>query len=248
MKLLPLNILDKGIADYTTIWDAMRAFTEQRDAQTMDEIWLLEHPPVFTQGQAGKPEHILRFSPPIPIANEFAARRETVSNRSVQIVHEDCEQLKQRSCGFIGDRYIPLVQTDRGGQVTYHGPGQLIAYCLLNLKQRELGVRELVSQLEQAVLTLLNAYQIPGHTDTKAPGVYVANGKIGSLGLRVRKHCSYHGLSLNVNLDLSPFHDINPCGYRDLNMVQLADYYPQITISEVKTKLRDILLRQFTLV
>jgi len=202
----PIIILDKGIADYATIWHAMRAFTEQRNEQTTDEIWLLEHPPVFTQGQAGKAEHILRADP-----------------------------------------HIPLIQTDRGGQVTYHGPGQLMAYFLLNIKRRDLAVRQLVNQLEQIVLTLLNRYQLQGHSNAKAPGVYINEAKICSLGLRIRKGCSYHGLSLNVKMDLTPFDDINPCGYEGLIMTQLADYYPDITMAEVKAKLRDILLQQFTL-
>jgi len=200
-----LIIRDKGLADYLTTWHDMQAFTNLRDENTSDEIWLLEHPPVFTQGQAGKEEHILH--PP---------------------------------------KDIPIIKTDRGGQVTYHGPGQLMAYFLLNLKVRQWQVRQLVDTLETIILQLLQHYQLQGNTKPHAPGVYIQEAKICSLGLRVRKGCSYHGLSLNVNMDLSPFAAINPCGYQGLAMTQLADYQQDITLTEVKATLHDILLRQFT--
>ncbi|WP_018414421.1 lipoyl(octanoyl) transferase LipB [Teredinibacter turnerae] len=172
-----------GQLEYETCWRAMREFTDTRDAATDDELWLVEHPPVYTQGQAGKPEHLL-----LPATD------------------------------------IPVVQTDRGGQITYHGPGQLVAYPLLNLKRRKLGVRDLVTLIENSVVRLLGDYGIIGEPRPDAPGVYVDGKKISSLGLRVRKGCSYHGVAINVNMDLQPFANINPCGYAGLAMVQLTDY------------------------
>jgi lipoyl(octanoyl) transferase len=175
----------QGVQDYQSVWQAMREFTDQRDAQTPDEIWLLEHPAVFTQGQAGKAEHLL----------------------------------------MPGD--IPVVQTDRGGQVTYHGPGQLIAYLLLDLRRLDLGVRALVTHIEQTLVTLLAQYEISAQPRADAPGVYVehsrrGNGaKIAQLGLRVRRGCSYHGLSLNLAMDLEPFARINPCGYQGLAVTDM---------------------------
>lgn len=157
----------------------MRTFTDTRDEHTQDELWFTEHPPVFTQGQAGKPEHLL--SP--------------------------------------GD--IPVVQTDRGGQVTYHGPGQMVAYPLLNLRRLHLGVRELVTQLEQSVVQCLARWGIEAAAKADAPGVYVQGQKVASLGLRVRRGCSFHGVSLNVDMDLAPFLRINPCGYNGLQMTQV---------------------------
>jgi lipoyl(octanoyl) transferase len=168
-----------GRCDYLEVWRAMRAFTDARTEHTPDELWLLEHPPVFTLGQAGRAEHLL-----CPGA-------------------------------------IPVLQVDRGGQVTYHGPGQLVAYVLLDLKRRGLGVRELVSVLERAVIELLADYGLLGEALPRAPGVYVDGAKIASIGLRVRRGCSYHGLSLNVAMDLAPFQRINPCGYQGLAMTQL---------------------------
>lgn len=162
---------------YMPIWHAMQEFTDQRDEQQADEIWLVEHEPVFTQGQAGKEEHLL--AP--------------------------------------GD--IPVVKVDRGGQVTYHGPGQQMLYVLLNIKRLKIGVRQLVTALEQCVVDLLNEYNIDAYPKADAPGVYVDGKKICSIGLRIRKGCSFHGLALNVNMDLSPFQRINPCGYAGLEMV-----------------------------
>jgi lipoyl(octanoyl) transferase len=167
--------------DYAQTWAEMRAFTDARTHASDDELWLLQHPPVFTLGQAGRPEHILA-----PGA-------------------------------------IPVVQTDRGGQVTYHGPGQLIAYLLLDLRRAGLGVKGLVHLLEQAVIDLLAEVGIEAQARPDAPGVYVAGAKIASLGLRVRRGCSYHGLALNVDMDLGPFSRINPCGYPGLAVTQLAD-------------------------
>lgn len=168
--------------DYEPVWDAMRSFTEQRDTYSDDELWLLNHQPVFTQGQAGKPEHIL-----LP-----------------------------------GD--IPVVQIDRGGQVTYHGPGQLLAYLLIDVRRTGIGVRELVEQIEQSVIDVLATYGVSAQSQRKAPGVYVNGAKIAALGLRVRKGCSYHGLSFNIDMDLAPFARINPCGYEGLAVTQLRDH------------------------
>ncbi len=174
-----LRVRRLGVVDYLDTWKAMRAFTARRDESSDDELWLLQHPPVFTQGQAGRPEHVL-------------ARGE-----------------------------IPLIQTDRGGQVTYHGPGQLLVYPLLNLRRLRLGVRDLVTHLEQAVVELLATFAVRGAARADAPGVYVGGKKIASLGLRVRKGCSLHGVAINVDADLSPFALINPCGHAALEMVNL---------------------------
>ncbi|MFA7095571.1 MAG: lipoyl(octanoyl) transferase LipB [Gammaproteobacteria bacterium] len=170
-----------GRQDYEPVWRAMQAYTDTRTAESPDKLWLLQHPPVFTQGLNGRPEHLLD-----PGA-------------------------------------IPVIQVDRGGQVTYHGPGQVVAYVLLDLKRRGLGVRELVTTLEQSVIDLLADYGIDAQARRDAPGVYVAGRKIASLGLRVRRGCSYHGLSLNVAMDLAPFRRINPCGYQGLEVTQLAE-------------------------
>jgi lipoyl(octanoyl) transferase len=172
-----LIVRQLGRQPYLPIWQAMQDFTDQRNDSTNDELWLVEHEPVFTQGQAGKEEHLL--AP--------------------------------------GD--IPVVKVDRGGQVTYHGPGQQMLYVLLNLKRHKLGVRDLVTALEQCVVLSLQAYDINAYPKADAPGVYVDGKKICSIGLRIRKGCSFHGLALNVNMDLSPFMRINPCGYAGLEMV-----------------------------
>jgi lipoyl(octanoyl) transferase len=176
---------------YELSWQAMQDFTNQRDATTLDEIWVLQHPPVFTQGQAGKAEHILNLGT------------------------------------------IPLVQSDRGGQVTYHGPGQLMIYLMLDLKRLSFGVRDLVSHMEKALIDCLRYYGIAANADPKAPGVYVLGNKIASLGLRVRKGCSFHGLALNVDMDLSPFERINPCGYPGLGMVQMTDFNDLAEVIEI---------------
>lgn len=169
-----------GRQDYLPVWQAMHDFTDNRTDESVDEIWLVEHNPVFTQGQAGKAEHVLDAGA------------------------------------------IPVVQSDRGGQVTYHGPGQLVAYFLINLRRKKLGVRDLVTHIENIVINTLSAYQIDSSARPDAPGVYVDNEKICSLGLRIRKGCSFHGLALNVNMDLSPFHRINPCGYQGMEMTQIS--------------------------
>jgi lipoyl(octanoyl) transferase len=183
----PILLRWRGIEPYAVSFDAMRAFTEARTAETVDEIWLVEHPPVFTLGQAGDPAHLLA-----------------------------------------ADSGIPLVKVDRGGQITYHGPGQVVAYLLLDLRRRKLMVRELVTRIEQAVIETLAAYNLAGERKAGAPGIYVAPGlaagphagaKIAALGLKIRNGCSYHGVSLNVNMDLQPFLAINPCGYAGLETV-----------------------------
>ena len=170
-----------GRVPYDQAYEAMRRFTATRNDATQDELWLLEHPPVYTLGQAGRREHLLR------------------------------------------ETAIPVERVDRGGQITFHGPGQLIAYALLDLRRRGLTVRRLVATLEQAVIDLLAGYRIAGERRPGAPGVYVAGAKIAALGLRVRNGCSYHGLALNVAMDLAPFRDIDPCGYAGLAVTQLAD-------------------------
>ncbi len=184
-----------GLQPYEPVSQAMHDFTDTRDETTRDEIWLVEHPAVFTQGQAGKAEHLL-----VP-----------------------------------GD--IPVIQSDRGGQVTYHGPGQQVMYVLLNLRRRKLGVRELVTVLEQTVVNTLAEIGIEAYPRADAPGVYVAGRKICSLGLRIRKGCSFHGLALNIDMDLSPFLRINPCGYAGLEMTQVKDLKPGMTIADVQPRL-----------
>jgi lipoyl(octanoyl) transferase len=176
-----LTVRRLGRVDYQPVWHEMQSFTNSRTANTPDELWFLEHPPVFTLGRNTKAEHLL----------------DTGS--------------------------IPVIQVDRGGQVTYHGPGQLIAYTLLDIRRRQLGVQSLVRTLEQAVIDLLADYRIAARRRDKAPGVYVDKRKIAALGLRVRKGCTFHGLSLNVDMDLAPFSMINPCGYRGLEVTRLTD-------------------------
>jgi len=191
-----LEVIHLGQQDYQTSWQAMTEFTNQRTPETTDQLWLVEHPPVFTQGQAGKAEHLL----------------------------------------FPGD--IPVVQSDRGGQVTYHGPGQLVAYPLLDLRRLKIGVRELVTSIEQTIVATLAHYSIEAAAKPDAPGVYVNGDKIASLGLRVRRGCSFHGLALNVAMDLSPFQRINPCGYQGLAMTQMKDLLPNPPfLADVQTQL-----------
>lgn len=175
-----LVVRQLGVRPYLSVWDEMQAFTNQRSDECPDEIWVVEHEPVFTQGQAGKPEHVI--AP--------------------------------------GD--IPIVKTDRGGQVTYHGPGQLVVYPLLKLKRLNLGVRDLVSCIERSVIESLAHYGIDAKAKLDAPGVYVDGKKIASLGLRVRRGCSFHGVSINVDMNLEPFARINPCGYKGMKMTQLS--------------------------
>jgi len=193
-----------GRADYEPTWQAMLAFTNQRDETTPDELWVCEHAPVFTLGQAGKPEHLL------------------------------------------ADIGIPLVKIDRGGQITYHGPGQVVIYLLLDLNRRSLRVRELVTRIEQAVIDTLAGFGVEAVRKDGAPGVYVrreaTEAKIAALGLRIRKGCSYHGLSLNVDMDLSPFAAINPCGYAGLAVTQTSD----LGIAATPTQMADLLVTELT--
>jgi lipoyl(octanoyl) transferase len=196
-----LGVRVLGLQPYEPVLEAMRRFTEQRDASTMDEVWLVEHPPVFTQGQAGKAEHLL-----VP-----------------------------------GE--IPVVQSDRGGQVTYHGPGQLVAYLLLDVRRLGFGVRDLVSRIERSLIELLAGYDVQAAAKPDAPGVYVNDAKIASLGLRIRNGRSFHGLALNVDMDLAPFRRINPCGYAGLAMTQLRDLAGPIEFNEVSTRLREQLVK-----
>lgn len=199
----PLQLRRLGCRAYEPVFDAMRAFTEARNADTLDELWQVEHPPVFTQGLAGKAEHLL--AP--------------------------------------GD--IPVIRVDRGGQVTYHGPGQVVVYCLLDVRRLGLSVRGLVTALEQAVIELLAAHGIAAQARPDAPGVYVDSAKVASLGLRIRQGRSYHGLSLNVDMDLEPFTRINPCGYPGLRVTQLRDLGVLLTPDTVAEKLLPALGRQF---
>lgn len=191
-----------GRQPYCDVWQRMRALTDTRDEHCCDEVWLLQHEPVFTLGQAGK------------------------------------------ICHLLNPGEIPVVKTDRGGQVTYHGSGQLIAYLLLDLRRRKLGVKRLVTQIETVLIELLAELDIKAERRDKAPGVYVADKKIASLGLRVRKGCTYHGLSLNLNMDLAPYSRINVCGYEGLEVTQINDLVDGVNESRVVTLLHTNLMRQ----
>ena len=196
-----LGFRELGLLDYEPAWQAMQRFTSERGRDTADEVWLVQHPPVFTQGQSGKPEHVL-----LP-----------------------------------GN--IPIVQVDRGGQVTYHGPGQLVAYLMLDVRRLGFGVRDLVSRIERSLIGLLADYGVNAFAKPDAPGVYVDGAKIASLGLRIRNGCSFHGLALNVDMDLEPFGRINPCGYAGLAMTQLRDHAGPIEFAEVSARLRAQLVK-----
>jgi len=184
-----------GMVDYETTWQAMKQFTAQRTPTTRDEIWLLQHPPTYTQGQAGLPEHLLNA------------------------------------------RQIPVVQIDRGGQVTYHGPGQVVAYLLLDLRRWKINVRELVRLMEQTVINILAGYNITASGRIDAPGVYVGDAKIAALGLKIKHSCCYHGLSFNINMDLTPYDFINPCGYKGLRVTQLMDFGVEATTGQIEQRL-----------
>lgn len=192
MSIAPLKVRELGLSPYRDTWTAMRAFTDQRTMDTPDEIWLLEHPPVYTQGLAGKAEHVL------------------------------------------DPGEIPVVQTDRGGQATYHGPGQLVAYPLLDLERLGLGIRKLVSILESVVIDLLADFDIQGQRRAGAPGVFVGDAKIASIGMKVRRGCTFHGIAINVDNDLSPFGRINPCGFAGQPMTRLADLADLSDVGEVR--------------
>jgi lipoyl(octanoyl) transferase len=202
---LPATFRWLGRVEYEPTWRAMQRLTDERGATTRDELWFLEHPPVFTQGMNGRAEHVL--AP--------------------------------------GD--IPVVAIDRGGQVTYHGPGQLVVYPLLDLRRLGLGVRDLVCALERAIAALAAAHGIEAAGRRDAPGVYTGGRKLASLGLRVRRGASYHGLALNVDMDLEPFRRINPCGYQGLEMAQLADLGARMTVREAAAELAPLLARELGL-
>lgn len=190
-----INIRFLGLQPYQEVWQAMRTFTDSRDENTPDEIWFLQHHPVFTQGQNGKAEHILNP----------------------------------------GD--IPVIQVDRGGQITYHGPGQLVVYPLINLKRKKLNIRQIVTLLEQATINILAENNILAQAKKEAPGVYVNERKICSIGLRIRRGFSFHGLALNIKMDLEPFLRINPCGYSGLQMTQMADFLPGLSFEQIERQL-----------
>ena len=193
----PIKIKHLGFSEYEPVWRAMQEFTDSRDKDTTDEIWTVEHPPVFTQGQAGKAEHILAA----------------------------------------GD--IPVIQVDRGGQVTYHGPGQIVIYPLIDLKRHKMGIKALVHGIEEAIIQTLSQYDVYAQRRENAPGVYVEGKKVASLGLRVRKGCTFHGLAFNIRMDLEPFSRINPCGFLGLEVVQLSEFVHNVDFLQVQNELVD---------
>ena len=199
---MPLIVRELGLRPYEQVWHDMQLFTDQRSETTADELWLLQHSPVFTLGKNGRPDHIL-----------------------------DAQD-------------IPVIKSDRGGQVTYHGPGQVIVYTLLDLNRRHIGVRELVTRIENSVIDLLEDYDIRANARKDAPGVYVDDRKIAALGLRVRKGCSFHGLALNVDMDLEPFSRINPCGYQGLEVTQLSELADVADFNAVEKRLLSHLQHQ----
>jgi lipoyl(octanoyl) transferase len=198
----PLVVKNLGEKLYVKTWQAMKSFTDSRDEFVSDEIWFVQHPPVYTFGQAGKVEHLLTPSD------------------------------------------IPVVHSDRGGQVTYHGPGQLVCYLLLDVRRLRFGARGLVTAIEQSIIQLINSYGVIAESKPEAPGVYVDGKKLAALGLRIRKGCSYHGLSLNVDMDLGPFLNINPCGFKGLEVVDMKGLGIDLPMTEIMEELTDILIRQ----
>ena len=196
-----IKVRSKGLQDYLITWEEMKSFTENRDSDTLDELWTLEHNSVFTQGLSGKSKHLLK------------------------------------------ETQIPIIQSDRGGQITYHAPGQLIIYCLIDIKRLGLGIKKMVSIIEQSLIELLSSYDITAHTLKGAPGVYVNDSKIAALGLKVKHGRTYHGLSLNIDMDLSPYALINPCGYSDLKVTQMRNLTNNIlSISNIKHELSELLI------
>jgi len=200
-----LVIQHLGLQPYLETWQAMQSFTQNRTATTVDELWVVEHPPVYTQGLNGQAEHLLNPDP-----------------------------------------QIPIIQTDRGGQITYHGPGQLIIYFLIDLKRRKLGVRALVTLMEQSLIQMLASYGIEAQARADAPGVYVQGKKIASLGLKIKKQGSYHGLALNIDMDLSPFQAINPCGLSGMEMTQLIHHAPKSSLVEAQQRLLQVIQTKIT--
>ncbi len=201
----PCRVRELGRQPYEPVWRAMQRFTDMRDENTADEIWLVEHDPVFTLGQAGKPEHVLAA----------------------------------------GD--IPVIHVDRGGQVTYHGPGQIVAYPLFDLKRMKTGVRQYVCRIEQSMIDTMAEWNIHAERKQGAPGVYVAGAKVGALGIRVRRGCTFHGLAFNIDMDLEPWHRINPCGYQGLQVTTLADLGGPSGMEAVKPVLLAKMAEQFGL-
>ena len=196
-----IKVRSKGLQDYLITWEEMKSFTENRDSDTLDELWTLEHNSVFTQGLSGKSKHLLK------------------------------------------ETQIPIIQSDRGGQITYHAPGQLIIYCLIDIKRLGIGIKKMVSMIEQSLIELLSSYDITAHTLKGAPGVYVNDSKIAALGLKVKHGRTYHGLSLNIDMDLSPYTLINPCGYSDLRVTQMRNLTNNIlNISDIKHELSEHLI------
>ena len=196
-----IKVRSKGLQDYLITWEEMKSFTENRDSDTLDELWTLEHNSVFTQGLSGKSKHLLK------------------------------------------ETQIPIIQSDRGGQITYHAPGQLIIYCLIDIKRLGIGIKKMVSMIEQSLIELLSSYDITAHTLKGAPGVYVNDSKIAALGLKVKHGRTYHGLSLNIDMDLSPYTLINPCGYSDLKVTQMRNLTNNIlNISDIKHELSEHLI------
>jgi len=196
-----IKVRSKGLQDYLITWEEMKSFTENRNSDTLDELWTLEHNSVFTQGISGKSKHLLK------------------------------------------ETQIPIIQSDRGGQITYHAPGQLIIYCLIDIKRLGIGIKKMVSMIEQSLIELLSSYDITAHTLKGAPGVYVNDSKIAALGLKVKHGRTYHGLSLNIDMDLSPYTLINPCGYSDLKVTQMRNLTNNIlNISDIKHELSEHLI------
>jgi len=196
-----IKVRSKGLQDYLITWEEMKSFTENRDSDTLDELWTLEHNSVFTQGLSGKSKHLLKKT------------------------------------------QIPIIQSDRGGQITYHAPGQLIIYCLIDIQRLGIGIKKMVSIIEQSLIELLSSYDITAHTLKGAPGVYVNDSKIAALGLKVKHGRTYHGLSLNIDMDLSPYNLINPCGYSDLKVTQMRNLTDNIlSISDIQHKLSEHLI------
>lgn len=201
---MAISVRHLGEVDYDDTWQKMRDFTDNRQKDTPDELWFLQHPAVYTLGKNGKPEHVLNSAE------------------------------------------IPVINSDRGGQVTYHGPGQIVVYTLLDLNRLNIGVRALVTGLEQVIIDLLSDYGIAANARRDAPGVYVNDAKIAALGLRVRKGCSFHGLALNVAMDLEPFSRINPCGYEGLEVTQIKNFISDIKLESVTDDLQQRLIEQFS--
>ena len=200
-----IKIREKGLQDYVKTWEEMKSFTENRNSDTPDELWTLEHNSVFTQGLSGKPEHLLKAT------------------------------------------QIPIIQSDRGGQISYHAPGQLIIYCLIDIKRLGIGIKKIVTIIEQSLIELLSSYDITAHTLKGAPGVYVNDSKIAALGLKVKQGRTYHGLSLNIDMDLSPYKLINPCGYSDLEVTKMHNLTDNtLSISDIQHELSEHLINYIT--